>query len=140
MKFSFSYQKPIISDIEAPYIPIILSDPLEQTSVEIKALVDTGYDGEILIPQDMYETLNLKTFEYSLDVVSMAETASGEHIRLLSASGAAKIKGSDITIIITIDSHQNCKEVLIGRKYLESYDILLKGQEKELEIEFVAEK
>lgn len=136
MKLQYSYRKPLISEISAPYIPLIISDPLENTTIEEFGLIDTGFDGELLIPLEIYNKLNLKAFEYGIDVVSIAETASGEQLRLITASAAVKIKGDEITSIITIDSHLNCKEILIGRKFLQSYHLALNGPEEELQIEF----
>jgi clan AA aspartic protease len=135
MKLKFGYNTPINSEILAPNIEVILSDPLEINTIELTALVDTGYDGEILIPKDIYYKLNLKAFEYSSDLLNFAETASGEHLELQSANGSIKIKGADLLTIVTVDSHEKCKEVIIGRKFLESYHTLLKGPEKELAIE-----
>ncbi|MHA1266111.1 MAG: clan AA aspartic protease [Candidatus Helarchaeota archaeon] len=137
MKLSFKYKTPVVSEIQAPYLPIILSDPLEIKSIEVTALIDTGFDGEILIPRDLYDDLNLKAYEYSMDVVSIAETATGEQLELISASGSVQIKGLDLISIITVDSHKKCREVIIGRQFLESYHTLLKGPEKELEIELM---
>ncbi len=136
MIYTYKYRKQLISDLNAPYIPIIISDPLERNGIEQQALIDTGYDGEILIPKKIYEKLNLKAFEYSMDVISMAETTSGEQLRLLTASAAVKLKGDQLTSIVTIDCHEKCKEVLVGRKFLQSYYLTLKGPEETLTIEF----
>ncbi|MHA1652337.1 MAG: clan AA aspartic protease [Candidatus Helarchaeota archaeon] len=136
MKLTFDYKIPVYSEIPAPYLIIILSDPLNIKEIELSALIDTGYDGELLIPPDIYDKLNLKAFEFSNDVVSIAETASGEHLELQSASGSIKIKGHDLITIITIDTHIRCKEVIIGRKFLESYNTLLKGPNKQVQLEF----
>jgi len=135
MKLLVNYKIPIYSAIEAPYLAIILSDPLERKNIELTALIDTGFDGEILIPKGIYDKLNLKAFEYSSDIISVAETASGEHLELKSASGSIQIMGDDLISVITVDSHIKCKEVIIGRKFLESYHTLLQGPEKKLEIE-----
>ena len=137
MTLIFAYKSPSNSDVPAPYLSLILSDPFEIKKVEITAIIDTGFDGEILIPKSIYDDLKLKSFEYSSDVISQAETASGEFLELISASGSVRIKGSNLLTIITIDSHEKCKEVLIGRKFLESYHTLLKGPERELEITFL---
>jgi len=137
MKLTFKYRTPANSEVQAPYLRIALSDPLELNSIELAALVDTGFDGEVLIPKDIYDRLNLKAFEFSSGVVSIAETAAGEHLELLSASGSIKISGHDVISIITIDSHEKCKEVIVGRQFLESYHTLLKGPEKKLEIALV---
>ena len=137
MTLTFSYRKPMISDVRAPYLPLLVSDPLEQASIEVQGLVDTGYDGELLIPREMYDKLSLNAFEFSLDSISIAETASGEQLELLSASGAISIKGSDTHVIVTIDSHDKYKEVIIGRKFLESYIATLKGPAAKITVEFM---
>ena len=105
MKQTFEYRKPLISDVNAPYIPLTISDPLENVKIERFGLIDTGFDGEILIPLELYNKLNLQAFEYSIDVVSIAETTSGEQLRLMTANAAVKLKGDELTSIVTIDSH-----------------------------------
>ncbi|MFX0209918.1 MAG: hypothetical protein ACFFDT_28315 [Candidatus Hodarchaeota archaeon] len=137
MKTSFNYQKPAISDVLAPYLKITISDPFEGNKIEVNALLDTGFDGEILIPIKIYEDLNLQAFEFSQDILSFAETASGERLELLSASGAITLSGINVTIIVIIDSHSHCQEVLIGRKFLESYNTSMKGQDAIVELEFL---
>jgi len=135
----FSYKKPAISDVKAPYLPLIISDPLERVKIESQGLVDTGYDGELIIPMNMYDELSLNAYEFNIDSISMVETASGERLELLSASGAVSIKGSEVQVIITIDSHEKCNEVIIGRKFIESYVTTLNGPAAEIIVEFTVE-
>lgn len=139
MKISFAYRSSAISDIPAPYVKLVISDPFEERKSEAEALVDTGFDGEILIPFKIYEDLNLQAFEFGQDTLSIAETASGERLTLSSASGAAKILGANFSLIVTIDSHLRCQEVLIGRKFLEAFNTLMKGQEKQVELELLTQ-
>ncbi|MHA1972470.1 MAG: hypothetical protein ACTSW1_05745 [Candidatus Hodarchaeales archaeon] len=136
MKKTFQYKTPLVSDVEAPYLPLVLSDPLDMHSETVFGMIDTGYDGEILIPYQLFKELNLEAFEFSLDIVSYAETASGELLKLLSANASVMIEGIDISLLVIIDSHKECKEVLIGRRFLENYNLLLQGQLRKLEIEF----
>ncbi len=140
MKTSFKYKKPPISDVLAPYLDISISDPFETSVIDASGLVDTGYDGELLIPSDLYETLKLEEFEFNQDSVVIAETASGEKLELLSASGAIKVKGLELAIIITIDTHDFCQEILIGRKFLESFNIILYGKKKNIDLELLRSK
>jgi len=81
----------------------------------------------------------LNAYEFNIDSISMVETASGERLELLSASGAVSIKGSEVQVIITIDSHEKCNEVIIGRKFIESYVTTLNGPAAEIIVEFTVE-
>ncbi|UJG44587.1 MAG: hypothetical protein K9W46_05270 [Candidatus Heimdallarchaeum endolithica] len=135
MKKSFKYQISSLTTMEGPYIPIKICDPLEKNSVQVLGLIDTGYEGDLIVPENIYEKLELKSYEFDEDSFCLGETISGDKITLKSASGSVYIKGFNISFIVTIDSHISCKEVLIGRKFLEPLYILLKGPEKEVEIE-----
>ncbi|MHA1685300.1 MAG: clan AA aspartic protease [Candidatus Heimdallarchaeaceae archaeon] len=140
MKIKFNYRKPILSDIEAPYLEIVLSDPIGNHSVSCDALIDTGYDGELVVPMQVYKEINLDKFELSEEFFTIAETPTGENLKLNSANGLVKIKGFDIEIEVIIDSYRNCKEILIGRKLLEDFICVMNGPAKELSIEFLEEE
>ncbi len=136
MKQSFDY-KLIDSDVLAPVIELTLNDPTGKKEIKSNALIDTGYDGEVLIPIKLYNELNLSAFEFSENQFVNATSVTGEKCLLRSASGSATIKGMDVLIDVIIDSNELMSEVLIGRKFLEPFDLILKGKEKKAILELV---
>ncbi len=136
MKQSFDY-KLIDSDVLAPVIELTLNDPTGKKEIKSNALIDTGYDGEVLIPIKLYNELNLSAFEFSENQFVNATSVTGEKCLLRSASGSTTIKGMDVLIDVIIDSNELISEVLIGRKFLEPFDLILKGKEKKAILELV---
>ncbi len=137
MKNIFDYKPSSSSSELAPYVDLLISDPLGSKSIECSAMIDTGYDGEIVVPVKLYDDLNLSAFEYSENLFAKAETITGEKFVLRTASGSVTVKGIDVSIVTTIDTHRSLTETLIGRKFLESFDVLLKGKDKKIELTFI---
>ena len=135
----FSYKKPKISEVEAPILPIQIFDDTRTHSypnqATTDALIDTGYDGFIMIPIKIFDALNLISSELPQDQVSMAETIVGEHLELRTALGYVEIPKLKISLSLEIDTYSNCAEILLGRQFLEYLVITLDGQQKELIIE-----
>jgi len=122
------YQQLTYSDVEAPVLEIKLSDPLGINSTMANAIIDTGFDAELIIPIGIYQTLQLQQFELSKDQFSIAETASGEQLQLVSAYGIVEIPSIDLELDVLIDAHVKCQEILIGRKFLQEFNLSLFGK------------
>lgn len=137
MKNTFAYKPSTGSGELAPYVDLLISNPLGSKTIECTAMIDTGYDGEIVVPIKLYDDLNLAAFEYSENLFAKAETITGEKLVLRTASGSVTIRGIDVSIATTIDSHRTLTEPLIGRKFLETFDVILKGKDKKTEITFI---
>ena len=52
---SFDYESNKYSLTKAPYLKFTLTDPLGKINKHFKGLVDTGYDGELLLPYQGYD-------------------------------------------------------------------------------------
>ena len=135
VKVIFPYRKPEHSEVLAPCLKIKLGDPFFHKSVDILALLDTGYDGYMLIPQAVFESLDLFSYQYP-DSSSVGEFITGEKIKLLSAEAAVKISGIDYDFIIAVDSLMECNETLIGLEFLSSLVTILDGPAGNLRIEY----
>ncbi|TFF85256.1 MAG: clan AA aspartic protease [Promethearchaeota archaeon] len=135
----FSYKKPQISEIEAPFIPIKISDMTKITYYPkdgtIDALIDTGYDGFLIVPFKIFKDLKLISSEFPEDQVPRVETITGENIELRTAIGNVEIPKLNIQFFIEIDTIPECSEILIGRQFLEKFIITLNGLDQELEIQ-----
>ncbi|MDT7890429.1 MAG: hypothetical protein RQ885_15820 [Desulfurococcales archaeon] len=113
------------------YLPIIralISDPLEERSVETDMVIDTGFQGGILIPLRTHLDLNLDLFE---EMKAMGETAIGGTVELRVSKviiklGKAKIRCSAYTTL-------GVKRSLMGREVLKELGLLYRPP-KELKL------
>ncbi|MEM4970523.1 MAG: clan AA aspartic protease [Sulfolobales archaeon] len=113
------------------YLPIIralISDPLEEKSVEVDMVIDTGFQGGVLIPLKTYLDLNLDLFE---EMKATGETAIGGLVELRTSKvviklGKAKIKCSVYTTL-------GVKRSLMGREVLKELGLLYRPP-KELKL------
>lgn len=91
------------------YLPIIralISDPLEERCVETDMVIDTGFQGGILIPLRTHLDLNLDLFE---EMKAMGETAIGGTVELRASKviirlGKTKTRCSAYTTLGLISS------------------------------------
>jgi clan AA aspartic protease len=113
------------------YLPIIralISDPLEERSVETDVVIDTGFQGGVLIPLKTYLDLNLDLFE---EMKAIGESAIGGTVELRVSKviiklGNAKIKCSAYTTL-------GVKRSLMGREVLKELGLLYRPP-KELKL------
>ncbi|MCE7734166.1 MAG: hypothetical protein GPJ54_04750 [Candidatus Heimdallarchaeota archaeon] len=108
----------------------------ETKEEKLEALVDTGYDGDIVIPFSIYQKLQLSQHEYPDDQMGLIETASGELISLKSASAIIEFVEIEISIVVIVDTFTRGSEIIIGRKLLESFRTILDGSDKKIMLEF----
>jgi len=132
------YDKPFNSEIHAPYLPLKIQDLtgnfLHPKKGIVNGLIDTGYDGFILVPLKIFEKLNLMTTELPPDQISFAETIVGEKFKLRTALGQVVIPEISLSLTIEIDTYPTCYEILIGRQLLEFIILILNGPKKILTI------
>ncbi|MFX1534343.1 MAG: hypothetical protein ACFFDI_08990 [Promethearchaeota archaeon] len=133
MSIEYLYKKPTLSDILGPYITnVIVKDLLGVNQKVIEVFIDTGYDGFLVLPINLYEELNMESFEVAEDEIPQVETFSGEKLTLRTANAVIEIPDLFEETIIEIDAHPHCKEPLIGRQLLEILVVTLNGIEKKL--------
>jgi len=107
-----------ISKIPAPVVDITIKDLLGNNPTKVKALVDTGYDGYLIVPPAIYEHAGLTQFEIDLDAIPPLETFGGERISIRSANGLVLFEGFSEELLCEVDTHEICGESLIGRQLL----------------------
>lgn len=138
MTVEYRYEKTLFSDILAPKIPnLIIKNLLGSKQTNISVLVDTGYDGFLVVPEGIYEKLELDTFEIATDEIPIVETITGEKITLRTAHSLLEIKELLTETIIEVDTTPHCTEPLIGRQLLELFIAILNGPAKTLKLEFL---
>ncbi len=119
MNVGYIYEKTVFSDILAPKIPnLIVKNLLGSKQKSVNVLLDTGYDGFLVIPEEIYEDLGLDTFEVVEDEIPIVETITGEKITLRTAYSLLEIKELLAETIIEVDTTPYCTEPLIGRQFL----------------------
>lgn len=124
------------SNTLAPVVQIGLGTPITNKGnlKKYKALIDTGYDGTVLISNTIFTELGLKAFKLPSDLTATAEFISGTKVDIKSAEGTLYLVDLELEFIINIDAMDKIHEILIGRQILEEIYLALAGTEKELVI------
>jgi len=109
---------------ELNYVPIIkatLKNPLGFKSVEMEFIVDTGFQGGVLIPFRTYIDLGLNLFE---EPKAIAHTATGNRIELRTSKVLIEI--GRLSILCTAYTALGVRRSLIGREVLRNTGLLYK--------------
>jgi len=85
-------------------------------STPLKFIVDTGFDGDILIAEDIFESLGFFMFEEASEDWDMGETISGEHLIL--RSSFSEVQLNDSCFHVRVETFPDNKENLVGRGLL----------------------
>ncbi|MCY3412825.1 MAG: hypothetical protein INQ03_14405 [Candidatus Heimdallarchaeota archaeon] len=110
----------------------MLKNYTETKEERLEAMIDTGYDGNILIPRYIYDKLGLFQFEFPEDQKALVETASGEIISLTMANAIIELPDIEFKLIVTVDTFDTAAEVLVGRQFLEVFIATLNGIDQTL--------
>ncbi len=138
MNVEYNYEKTVFSEILAPKIPnLIVKNLLGTKQKSVSVLIDTGYDGFLVIPEEIYEDLGLDTFEVVEDEIPIVETITGEKITLRTAHSLLEIKELLAETIVEVDTTPHCTEPLIGRQFLELFIAVLNGPDKKLNLDYL---
>jgi clan AA aspartic protease len=108
-------------------VPVVLSNVVTGMSVEVQAVVDTGFDGSIMVDYETYESLHLELSEKPEAQFPAYRTLSGTII-FRSSLGRAKIAGRDILAEV-IGPLQGKGKCLLGRETLRQFTTLLQKGE-----------
>lgn len=111
-----------------PLIPIKLTTPLK-SNVLMTVLLDTGYDGALLLPLDLFLALNIPQFDEG--EFRVYETPGGEIIHLPCGIARVEIYGI-IYPIVEVEATTHIQEALIGRELLNTVNLALLGKENKI--------
>lgn len=97
----------------APILEAVLRDPLRDKSAKLKMLIDTGFQGGVLIPLHVYLALNLSMFE---ELKTTGITAVGSKVELRTSRVIVEI--GNLSILTHAYTGLGVKKSLIGREVL----------------------
>ncbi len=95
-------------------------------------MLDTGYDGTVLMSHKLFEELGLMAFKLPADLSGTAEFITGEQVAIKSAEGVIYFEELDLELVTNIDALNETHEILIGRQCIEEMYLALRGPEKDL--------
>jgi len=98
-------------------------------------LLDTGFDGLVLIPRKTYKELELEKCQLPDIFSQQGVTVSGEKKKLLSSY--AKVELGNQTLLTVVTTFRDNKLSTIGRGFIETYKTILNGSKKLLTTEEV---
>ncbi len=111
-------------DKELNYTPVvkaIVQNPLGTRSVEVELVIDTGFQGGVLIPLNTYVELELNLFE---EPKVVARTAIGRSIELRVSKVVVKFNG--LSILCSAYTTIGIRRPLVGREVLRETGLLYK--------------
>ena len=124
------YDYEAINELLHPVIKGILIGSTKKE--ELTMIVDTGFEGHLLIPSILYKELGFLKYEHPVSEFPMLETVAGMVIKIRSAP--AKLSINNLNIDVDVWTMSECNEILLGLGVLNEIILKLNGPEKILEI------
>ncbi len=126
---AFAYDK--TTRVHFPVMKVVVSDPASRASAEVSPMVDTGFDGGLLLPLDQYLGLRLQDFEEP-EGTFVARSASGLTVSLRSSRGVAAVGGARFQC--NVYTSPLLIRALLGRELLNRLKVTLDGPKGELTV------
>ena len=107
------------------YIPIIISNPLSSKRYpeegEVLALIDTGFDGFLIVPQDIFRVLDI--------VPSREATIIGVCCELKSEVAPIRIIIDPLNLIVDGEcaTYKGAREIILGIEAISKLKLILDG-------------
>ena len=124
---TFAYDKD--ARVPLPVMKVVLSDPASRGSTEVTPMVDTGFDGGLLLPLEQYIGLGRQNFEEPGGTF-VVRSASGLAISLRSSRGVAAVGGKRFRC--SVYTSPLLLRPLLGRELLNRLKVSLDGPKGEL--------
>ena len=115
------------------YVPIVISNPLSGKNYpeegKVLALVDTGFDGFLIVPEDIFDALDaLAVDEATITGICCKVKARVSPVRIVIEDLNLSIDGECLT-------YEEAKEIILGVEALSKLRIVFDGCKKEGHIE-----
>jgi len=124
------YDYELINERDHPIIKGSIVGP--SGNEELIMIVDTGFEGSLLIPSRLYKKLGFLKREHPVSEFPTLETVSGMVLKIRSAP--AKLCIENLKLDIDVWTMSDCSEILLGIDVLNELSLKLNGPEKVLEI------
>ena len=113
-----------------PVLDIKIFSPFSGDFIEVTAFIDTGFDGGILIPFNLFEKLQLNLVEEPYPAQGVFPTG------LTTSLHEALVKVETCNMRFTVHAYSTpfINKKLVGRELLNKLILTLNGPKKELEI------
>ena len=116
--------------VKIPVLPLEISN--DNLREEYNFLIDTGFDGYLLIPYLTYKKFNLHQFELPPDLWSYGETISGELKPLRCSRALVKNLKIGFAQIVEIETFEQNDQYIVGLGFLKRFQALLSGDKEQL--------
>ncbi len=108
-----------------PLIKTVLCNPIRDKCRSVELVIDTGFQGGVLIPLHIYMDLGLNLFE---EPKVTGRTALGNKIELRTSRVIVDLNG--LSILCTAYTGLGVRKPLLGREILKEIGLLYKPPEK----------
>ena len=109
-------------------LEIFMTTPIK-SDVKIQALIDTGYDGSLLLPSELFFSLNIPMIDE--DDFRVYETPAGELLKLPCGVVQLVIAEKEFPVV-EVEALNSINEVLVGRQLLNQLNLALLGTQTQL--------
>jgi len=117
---------------KAPVMELRISNPLTKSQTTCEMLLDTGYDGIILLPWSTYLELGLRKCELPRRLWSTGVSVTGEEFPLRAAQALVAL--GERTMPVVAETYRDNSKRLVGRGFVDDYITTLDGPREELKI------
>ncbi|MFQ5342111.1 MAG: hypothetical protein ACE5F6_11255 [Anaerolineae bacterium] len=94
---------------------------------ELRVTIDTGYDGGLLVPFELYAELGLFKWERPEEDWALGETVAGQTVVLPAADAEVLIPALGIAIPVMVETFWDNQAFLVGLQFMRRYKWLLDG-------------
>jgi len=118
---------------QAPRMKISVKNPITGTTLTHEGLLDTGYDGLILLHWNTYVELGLRKCELPRKLWPTGVSVTGEEFPLRTAYAEVEFDGA--RRLVPVETYRDNTRRLIGRGFIEPHVTILDGPKKLLRVE-----
>ena len=121
-----------VNSIDVPVVGVNIIGPTGTFPGKDQLLVrvDTGYDGFLLISEELYKKLRLRLSEMPRDLWATGKSVAGELFILRRASLILQVSEAALNLEGYGETFKGNEENLLGLKFLEALRIILDGPKK----------
>ncbi len=100
-----------------------LSNPVNGAEADLESVVDTGFDGSLMVTAELYRRLGLELRERPEELYPVYRTFSGTSV-FRRSYGVARLVGKDMEVEVIAPLHGGGKN-LLGRRVLNGFTTVL---------------